>query len=161
MNKQKKSSLLKAADWIALIVAIFVVIGFVYKITDGNIDPSSVQAKQIEVRYTLAAYAEEASMLEHIKVGDQIAEAKRDFPLYVEAVDIVPYNEELIIFDELKTNHITQKQAIAYVTVKGQIDLKGKALRIGKQEINPGNQIFLESRLYKFSSLVLTVEATK
>lgn len=157
-KKQKTKRVMKIIDWIALVIAIFVVVGIVYKITGGNIDPSSVRSKKEPITYQLKVYAEEASMLEHIRVGDQISEAKRDFNLFVKQVEMLPKESMKVIIDEIKADHISDKQCVAIVTISGEIDLKGESNKLGKQEISPGNLIFLESRLYKLSAVVLKVE---
>lgn len=154
-----KNKFLKMIDWVAIIVSIFVVIAIIYKATDGNIDPSSVKSTTKKIGYTLKTVNYDIGMLEHIKEGDIITESKQNFPLQVKNVEIVPNEEDQVVFFDGGRQEVNLVgQGYAIVTIEGEIEAKGSSFMLGKQEISAGNNIFLESRHYKFSSKILKVE---
>jgi len=149
---------MKIMDWVVLILAIFVVIAIAYKITDGNLNPVTQVPSNKSITFELEVYAKNLAMLEHIKVGDQLSSAKRMLDAHVKAVSFKTMDEEVLVVDERRLDHIAPMQAIAYVTVDAQVDVKDALLRLGQQEIRPGMMIFFESQVYKFSSRILRVE---
>ncbi len=157
-EKKSKKRAVKIIDWIVLIIAILVVFGFIYKITNGNITISGPQQKTVKIRYVLEVYPEDLAMLDHIKVGDQITEAKKTFQLFVTDVKIVPYESRRVTLYPEYGKGFKTSEGIGIVTIEGTVPLKGLAKSIGLQEVSPGNRIFLESRLYKLSSRVMSVE---
>lgn len=150
--------IMKTLDWVILILAIFVVIAIGYKITDGGIDPSSVQTKTKKVTIQVEAYAKERQMLEYIEVGSQLADAKRDLNATVTAVEIIDLKAPRVIMDEKKMETVAVEQSKAIVTIEAEVEVKGPVLKLGSQEVRTGMMIFLESNIYKFSSRVLKVE---
>lgn len=156
MSNQKK--VFKIIDRVAIIVAIFVIFSIVYKVTGGNLDISSNTAKKT-VKYELQTRNYDIEMLEHIKVGDSITEAKQIYPIKVTEVEIFPNTEEKVIIGMSKAPTIELiGQGYAVVQLEGEVETKLDALMVGKQSISSGNNIFLESRLYKLSSFVTKVE---
>lgn len=148
---------MKWIDWVVLVIAIFVVIGIIYKITDGNIDPGTLGTAQKEVDITFEVYAEDMDMLKHIQVGDQLSEAKRNLDAYVTAISLRPNTSDQVLIDQNKTVYQSGTSGIADVTVRAKVEVKGDALKIGNQEYRVGKMVYFESLLYKLSSRVMGV----
>ncbi|MCK8060560.1 MULTISPECIES: DUF4330 domain-containing protein [unclassified Fusibacter] len=158
MTKTKTKRIMKTVDWVVLVIAIFVVIGIAYKITGGGIDPGSMTSTSKKVTIQVEAYAQDEGMLDHIRIGDRLSESKRDMDAYITAIELLPYDETLVVIDERKTEILRAGQAKAIVTIEAELDQKGAVLKLGNQEVRPGIMMFLESNLFKFSTRVLKVE---
>ncbi|RQD67398.1 MAG: DUF4330 domain-containing protein [Tindallia sp. MSAO_Bac2] len=160
----KKNKVFKIVDFFVLILAVFVVAGIAYKITDGNIGRGAWRAEEKSVIIQAEVYAPEAGMLEHIKVGDQLSEAKQMLDATVTNVEIADFEDHYLDIgylrkdigrDFLSMDLVKQK---AKVEIEANVQIKGLDYELGTQEVRSGMMLILESELYKFSTRILSVE---
>ncbi|HZK49469.1 MAG TPA: DUF4330 domain-containing protein [Thermoleophilia bacterium] len=145
-------------DWLVLVVAVVIVLGIAYKVTNGRIDPSATGPENVPATVQLEVYAPEAGMLEHIRVGDRLAEGKDDIDGTVAAVELTPPSADGLVIDQNGVNFAASGQARALVTIDAVLEKSDPTVSLGNQELRVGKLIFLESMLYKFTATVVKVE---
>ncbi len=161
MNAKKKSRLklfgkVHVFDIIVLLLVLVLVVGFVNKISGGNLmsSISGQEEARVKVVVKTMGYPEEA--LQNIVIGDQLAENKQYMDGEIVDVEIIDMEVSMVNEDGEIVLGIDPTNKCALVTLEATAKYKEPVYSFGKQEFVSGSYIFLTTTTLNLKTIVIS-----
>ncbi|WP_273322459.1 DUF4330 domain-containing protein [Vallitalea guaymasensis] len=145
-------------DTIFIILIIILVISVIKRSASGNVKVFNGNSHKVKVELTVETYAYREEYLQSLNVGDEIAEDKKyldgkitDINIIDDQIALTDNNGDVII-----GAHPFKKKGRIIIEV--QADKNGNSIKMGKQELVVGSNLFLTTEKSDLSTKIMNIE---
>ncbi|GMQ57579.1 hypothetical protein AN1V17_19740 [Vallitalea sediminicola] len=149
---------LHLVDTIFIILLILLIISIINRASSGNVKVFNGNNHKAKVELTVETYAYREEYFESLEVGDKIAEDKKYLDGEITEINIV--DDEIALADNngdvVIGSHPYKKKA--RIVLEVQVDVNGNIIKMGKQELVVGSNLFLTTEKADLSTKIIDIE---